>query len=140
MLHRPCEGNPECSAFALKILATALKERGYTEGRNIVFESRYANGNYDLLPGLAAELVRMQVNVIFSVGTPATRAAKNATDSIPIVFSRIADPVALGLAKSLAQPGANLTGVSVLTRDLAAKRLQMLIQFIPGIKRIGVLW
>src|SRR5262245_30763389 len=81
--------SPSVGLAALNILATALKERGYTEGRNIVFESRYANGNYDLPPGLAAELVRMQVNVIFSVGTPATRAAKNATDSIPIVFSRI---------------------------------------------------
>jgi len=127
-------------SVALKILANALSERGYTEGRNIVFEVRCANGHDDLLPGLAAELVRMQVNLIFAVGTPATRAAKNATDSLPIVFSRIADPVALGLVQSLAQPGANLTGVSVLTRDLAAKRLQMLVQFIPGIKRIGVLW
>ena len=106
----------------------------------LYFESRYANGHDDLLPGLAAELVRKQVNVIFSVGTPATRAAKNATDSIPIVFSRIADPIALGLVKSLARPEANLTGVSVLTRELAAKRLQTVIQFIPGIKRVGVLF
>ena len=109
---------------ALKVLATALSERGYTEGRNIVFESRYADYNNDLLPDLAAELVRMQVNVIFSVGTPATRAAKNATDTLPIVFSRVADPVALGLVSSLVRPGGNLTGVSVMSSDLAAKRLE----------------
>jgi putative tryptophan/tyrosine transport system substrate-binding protein len=125
---------------ALNVLANALSKQGYTEGRNIAFESRYANNHDDILPGLAAELVRERVNVIFSVGTAATRAAKNATDLIPIVFSRIADPVAMGLVESLAQPGANLTGVSVITRDLAGKRLQMLTQFVPGIKRIGVLW
>ena len=127
-------------SVALQVLSNALSERGYADGHNVIFESRYAIGHDDLLPGLAAELVRKQVNVIFSVGTPATRAAKNATDSIPIVFSRIADPIALGLVKSLARPEANLTGVSVLTRELAAKRLQMVIQFIPGIKRIGVLF
>ena len=126
-------------SVALQILSNALSERGYAAGHNVSFENRYAN-EHDLLPGLAAELVRKQVNVIFSVGTPATRAAKNATDSIPIVFSRIADPIALGLVKSLARPEANLTGVSVLTRELAAKRLQTVIQFIPGIKRIGVLF
>ena len=103
-------------SVALQVLSNALSERGYADGHNVIFESRYANGHDDLLPGLAAELVRKQVNVIFSVGTPATRAAKNATDSIPIVFSRIADPIALGLVKSLARPEANLTGVSVLTR------------------------
>jgi putative tryptophan/tyrosine transport system substrate-binding protein len=132
--------SPSVRSDTLKILANALSEHGYTEGHNIVFESRYANNNDDLLRGLAAELVRMQVNVIFSAGTAATRAAKNATDSIPIVFSRVADPVALGLVESLAKPSANLTGVSVISRDLAAKRLELLIQFFPKIKRIGVLW
>jgi putative tryptophan/tyrosine transport system substrate-binding protein len=125
---------------ALKVLATALSERGYTEGRNIVIESRYANENYDLLPGLAAELVRMHVNVIFSVGTPATRAAKNATDALPIVFSRIADPIALGLVSSLARPGGNLTGVCLLTSDLSTKWLELLTEAVPGLKRVGVLW
>jgi len=79
------------------------------------------------------------VNVIVAVGTPATRAAKNATNSIPIVFSRISDPIALGLVTSLARPGGNLTGVTVLTRDLAAKRLEMLAEVVQRIKRVGVL-
>jgi ABC-type uncharacterized transport system substrate-binding protein len=125
---------------AFKVIAKALGELGYVEGRNIVFESRYSEDKNNLLPGLAAELVRMRVTVIIAVGTPATRAAKNATNSIPIVFSRIADPIALGLATSLARPGGNLTGVSLITTDLAAKRLEMLTEVVPGIKRVGVLW
>ena len=125
---------------AVELIAKTLHGLGYVEGRNIVFESRYADGKNDLLAGLAAELVRIRVNVIVTVGTPATRAAKSATDTIPIVFSRIADPLALGLVTSLARPGGNLTGVSVITQDLAAKRLEMLVDLVPGITRVGVLW
>ena len=94
-----------------------------------------------MLAGLAVELVRAGVDVIVAVGTPASRAAKSASAVIPIVFSRIADPLALGLVPAnLARPGANVTGVSVVTRDLAAKRLQLLLELVPGISRIGVLW
>jgi putative tryptophan/tyrosine transport system substrate-binding protein len=125
---------------SFEIIANTLRELGYVEGRNIVFESRYADGKNDLLPGLAAELVRQRVAVIVAVGTPATLAAKNATEAIPIIFSRIADPVALGLVTSLARPTGNLTGVSVITIDLEAKRIQMLADVIPGLKRVGVLW
>jgi putative tryptophan/tyrosine transport system substrate-binding protein len=127
-------------ASSFEIVAKALRELGYVEGRSIAFESRYAEEKNDLLPALAAELVRMRVNVIIAVGTPATRAAKNATNTIPVVFSRIADPIALGLVTSLARPGGNLTGVSVITPDLAAKRLELLVEVVPGIKRVGVLW
>jgi putative ABC transport system substrate-binding protein len=125
---------------AFNEFAKALDERGYVEGRNIIVVSRYAEGKDELLPGLANELVGMGVNVILAVGTPATRAAKNITNSIPIVFSRIADPIALGLVASLARPGDNITGVSIITVDLAAKRLELLADAIPGIRRVGVLW
>jgi len=107
-------------------LAQELRKLGYLDGRNIVFEHRYAEGKTEVLPVLAAELVRRKVDVIVTVGTSATRAAKNATETIPIVFTRIADPVALGLVTSLARPGRNLTGVSNLTRTLAAKWLELL--------------
>jgi putative ABC transport system substrate-binding protein len=121
-------------------IAQELRELGYLEGRNVVFENRYANGKIAVLPGLAAELVRLKVDVIVAVGTSATRAAQNATGTVPIVFVRIADPVALGLVASLARPGGNLTGVSVMSPDLEAKRLEMLAEVIPGAKRVGVLW
>ena len=121
-------------------IAQGLRELGYLEGRNIVFEYRYAEGKTEVLPGLAAELVRLKVDVIVAVGTSATRAAKNATATIPTVFTRIADPVALGLVASLAQPSGNLTGVSVLTRDLAAKWLELLTEAMPGVRRVGVVW
>ena len=129
------------SGFAsFEPIAQGLRELGYLEGRNIVFEHRYAEGKTEVLSGLAAELVRLKVDVIVAVGTPATRAAKNATETIPIVFTRIADPVALGLVASLARPSGNLTGVSVLTRDLAAKWLELLTEAIPGVRRVGVVW
>jgi putative tryptophan/tyrosine transport system substrate-binding protein len=121
-------------------IAQGLRELGYLEGRTIVFEHRYAEGKAEALPDLAADLVRLKVDVIVAVGTPATRAAKNATETIPIVFTRIADPVALGLVASLARPSGNLTGVSVLTRDLDAKRLEMLTVVIPGVRRVGIFW
>jgi putative ABC transport system substrate-binding protein len=110
------------------------------EGRTIVFEHRYAEGKPEVLPGLAAELVRLKGDGIVAVGTPATRAAKNATDTIPIVFTRIADPVTLGLVASLARPSGNLTGVSVLTLDVAAKWLEMLTEAMPRVRRVGVFW
>jgi putative ABC transport system substrate-binding protein len=121
-------------------IVQGLRELGYLEGRTIVFENRYADSKPEVLPGLAAELVRLKVDVIVAVGTPATRAAKNATETIPIVFTRIADPVALGLVASLARPSGNLTGVSVLTLDLAAKWLELLTEAMPGARRVGVFW
>ena len=121
-------------------IAQGLRELGYLEGHNIVFEHRYAEGKTEALPGLAADLVRLKVDVIVAVGTSATRAAKNATEMIPIVFTRIADPVTLGLVASLARPSGNLTGVSVLTIDVAAKWLELLTEAIPGVRRVGVFW
>jgi putative ABC transport system substrate-binding protein len=121
-------------------LAQGLRDLGYLEGHTIVFEHRYAEGNTEVLPGLAADLVRLKVDVIVVVGTPATRAVKNATETIPIVFTRIADPVALGLVASLARPSGNLTGVGILSPDLNARRLELLTEAMPGVRRVGVFW
>ncbi len=121
-------------------VAQGLRDLGYLEGHTIVFEHRYADGKTERLPALAADLVRLKVDVIVAVGTPATRAAKNATDTIPIVFTRIADPVALGLVASLAQPSGNLTGVSISSPDLNARRLEILTEVVPGDRRVGVVW
>jgi putative ABC transport system substrate-binding protein len=132
--------SPTLGSTSFEIIAKALSQLGYVEGHNITFEPRYAGDKNALLPRLAAELVLAKVNVIVAVGTPATRAAENATATIPIIFSRISDLIALGLVQNLARPGGNLTGVSVISHDLAAKRLELLVQFIPGIRRVGVLW
>ena len=103
-----------------------LRDLGWIEGQNFTFERRYGEGKNEALPDLAADLVRLRVNVIVTIGTPATRAAKNATETIPIVFARVGDPVGFGLVRSLARPAGNLTGVTNLTVDLGAKRLELL--------------
>jgi putative tryptophan/tyrosine transport system substrate-binding protein len=120
--------------------AQGLRDLGYVEGRNIAFDRRYAEGKIDVLPTLATELVRNQPDVILAIGTPATRAAMSATQTIPILFTRIADPVGFGLVSSLARPEANLTGVSDLMVETGAKRLELLNTAVPDAKRVGVLW
>jgi putative ABC transport system substrate-binding protein len=121
-------------------LADGLRDLGWVEGRNIALERRYAEGRNDILPNLAAELVRLQPAVIVAVGTLAALAAKRATETIPIVFTRISDPIEVGLVRSLARPGGNLTGLSVLTKETAAKRLELLIMAVPDVKRMGAVW
>jgi putative tryptophan/tyrosine transport system substrate-binding protein len=116
-----------------------LHKRGYDEGRNIVIEYRYATGKAEKLPLLAAELTALPVDVILTVGTPATRAALAATKTIPIVFARIGDPVGYGLVASLARPRGNATGVTVFTVELAEKRLQLLSEMALGHTHIAVL-
>src|SRR5438105_15229020 len=108
----------------------ALRELGYVEGRNIVYEYRYGEGAPDRLATAAAELVRRPVDLIATYGTPATHAAKEATATIPIVMIGVGDPVGAGLAASLARPGGNITGNTVLSPDLGPKRLQILRQAI----------
>ncbi|MBV8456913.1 MAG: ABC transporter substrate-binding protein [Acetobacteraceae bacterium] len=117
-----------------------LRDLDYTEGKNIPLERRYAEDQTTILPRLATELVKLQPDIIVAIGTPAARAAASVTQTIPIVFARIFDPISAGLASSLAHLGANLTGVTVETPDLAAKTLQLLVTAVPAAKRIGALW
>jgi putative ABC transport system substrate-binding protein len=133
-------GAPDAARLAWwKALREALQELGYVEGRSIAFEARWAEGRIDRLPALAAELVRLQVNVIVTGGGEAARAAKQATATIPIVMASGADPVQLGLVASLGQPGGNVTGVTSLSSELIAKRLQLLRELLPKVSRVAVL-
>jgi putative ABC transport system substrate-binding protein len=117
-----------------------LKEAGYVEGDNVAIEFRWAEGHYDQLPALAADLVARKVDVIVATtGVPSIRAAKEATASIPIVFDAGADPVALGLVASLAHPGGNITGITFMSTGLTPKRLQLLSELIPQARVIGLL-
>jgi putative ABC transport system substrate-binding protein len=114
---------------------------GYVEGKNVAFEFRNANTKYDRLPALAEELVRLKVDVIVTPGSNDTRAAKNATKTIPIVFTGAgSDPVTLGLVESLARPGGNVTGFAQIAAQLAGKRLELLKETIPKLSRVAVLW
>ena len=118
-----------------------FRKLGYVEGKNIAFESRYAENKLDRLPSLADELVRLKVDVIVTPGANDTRAAKNATKTIPIVFlGTVSDPVALGLVDSLASPGGNITGFTSMGEMLAGKRLDLLRETIPKLSRVAVLW
>jgi putative tryptophan/tyrosine transport system substrate-binding protein len=117
-----------------------LRELGYIEGRNIVIEYRFAEGKFDRLDQLAAELVRLNVDVIVSVVTQASLAAKNATNTIPIVIVSVADPVGAGLVASLARPGANVTGTSAMTSEVIGKSLALLKQTVPIVSPLAVLW
>jgi putative ABC transport system substrate-binding protein len=120
-------------------LRQRLRELGYLEGQNIAFESRFADGKADRLPGLAAELVALKVDVIVTSGTPASLAAKQATRTIPIVMAQLADPVGAGLVASLGRPGGNVTGLTTQDADLSGKRLEMLLQVVPKVSRFAVL-
>jgi len=117
-----------------------LRDAGYAEGRDIVIEWRSANGEFSRIPQLATNLVQNKVEVIVVDGTPAAQAAKRATSTIPVVMSMAADPVGSGLVASLAHPGGNITGLSLMTSDLSAKRLQLLKEAIPRLTRVAVLW
>ena len=120
----------------------SLRELGYMEGKNIVIEQRYAEGNLDRLPELAAELVRLKVDIIVAAGgINVIRAAKNATKTIPIVMGGSGiDPVVAGLVESLARPGGNVTGITNLSRELGGKRLDLLKEAVPKVASIAVLY
>src|SRR5947199_4905092 len=117
-----------------------LRDLGYVEGRNVVIEYRDAGGKVERLPALAAELIALQVDVILAGGTPTALAAKQATRTLPIVFSSAADPVTDGLVTSLARPGGNITGSSNFAPELVGKCLEHLKQAVPGASRAAVLW
>ena len=117
-----------------------MREHGYTEGQTIAIEWRFADGRPERLPELADELVRLKVNLIVAEATAASRAAKQATRTIPVVFIGAVDPVTEGLVTSLARPGGNVTGLSTLSPELMGKRLQLLKEVAPGMTRVAVLW
>ena len=130
------------SAYAglIEAFRQGLRDLGYVEGRNIVIEYRYADGKYERLPALAAELARLKVAVIVSHGTPGPLAAKQATSAIPIIMTSAGDPVGSGLVSSLARPGGSVTGLCLLVPELGGKRLQLLKEILPGLSRVAVLW
>lgn len=117
-----------------------LRRLGYVEGRNVIVEYRSADGDFERLPGLAAELVRLKVDVIVAQVTQASIAAKNATATIPIVMMGVSDPVASGLVASLARPGGNVTGTSAVVSGVVGKQLELVRELVPGVTRIAALW
>src|SRR5215216_1200099 len=117
-----------------------LHELGYVEGQNILIEYRAASGRIERLPGLAAELVAVKVDLIVALATPAGRAAQQATDTIPIIVTAMGDPVRDGLVASLARPGANVTGTTFLGPELVPKRLALLKEALPTVSRVAGLW
>lgn len=117
-----------------------LRELGYVEGRNLLIEYRWVEGNYDRLPGLIDELLASKVEVIVTAGTPATLAVKKATSSTPLVMIAVGDPVGTGIVPSLARPGGNITGLTSISPELDGKRLELLREVVPGISHVAVLW
>ena len=119
------------------VLIQTLQELGYVPNQSLLVERRFAEGKIERLPAMAAELVQLKVDVLFTVSTPAVRAAQSATTTIPIVFVGVSDPVGSGVVLSLARPGANTTGVSTQLTDLNAKELQLLKEILPRARRVG---
>jgi len=130
---------PSERQYLLDAFRQGLRELGYIENQNIVVEVRSAEGKYDRLPALATELVHLKVDVIVTTASPATKAAQQATKTIPIVMAVVVDPVATGFIASLARPGGNITGVSIMASDLVGKQLDLLKQVVP-IFQVVVLW
>ena len=124
----------------LEAMRGRLRELGYGEGRDLVLEVRWAEGNLARFPELALELASLKVDVLHAFSTPAVIAAQNATTTIPIVFSAVGDPVRTGIVSSLARPTGNATGISLLATELAAKRLEMLKEIAPNTSRVAMLW
>ncbi len=131
-------GSPSSFSTRIDAFRQGLREQGYVEGKNIFIEYRYEEGEFDRFPDVAAELVRLKVDLIFAVGTTAAQAARSATRTIPIVATS-GDPVGTGLVASLARPGGNITGLSLLSPELSGKRLELLKETVPKISRVAVL-
>jgi putative tryptophan/tyrosine transport system substrate-binding protein len=129
-------GNPALEGVFLD----AMRSLGYVEGKNLILERRYADNQLERLPALAAELVNLKVDVIVATGTVAPLAAKKVTTTIPVVIWSTGDPVGSGIASSLARPGGNVTGLTIDSPELAAKRLQLLKEIVPGLTRVAVIW
>src|SRR6266446_8626694 len=134
-------GSPDAARLAWwKSFQDRLRELGYVEGQNVVYQARWGNGQAGRLPGLAAELVAAKVDIFVTAGNPASLAAKQATTSIPIVTATGPDPVELGLAASLARPGGNVTGMTSISSELAAKRVELFKELIPHGSRVAAVW
>jgi putative tryptophan/tyrosine transport system substrate-binding protein len=127
------------NSLPLAALRKGLSETGYVEGQSLAIEYRWAEGHYDRLPALAADLVGHKVDVIVTIAVAPSLAAKNATSTIPIIFYGVSDPVGLGLVASLARPGGNLTGFSNISSQLTPKRLELLSELVPQAKVIALL-
>ncbi|MFL6797934.1 MAG: ABC transporter substrate-binding protein, partial [Xanthobacteraceae bacterium] len=132
-------GTPASYSTRVKVLLEGLRDHGYVEGRTIAIEWRWTQDNAERLPELAAELVGLKLDAIVTGGTPAAKALKGATQTTPIIMAVIGDPVAVGLVDSLARPGGNATGFSIVATDLSGKRLQLLKELIPGISLVAVM-
>jgi putative tryptophan/tyrosine transport system substrate-binding protein len=130
-------GSSSSFANSLEVFSQGLRNLGYIEGQNIVIESRYSEGKLERLPDLAAELVRLKVDVIMAASTPGVLAAKNATSTIPLIFVSVADPIGSNLVKSLARPGGNITGMSTMNAGLSAKRLELIKETVPHVSRVS---
>jgi putative ABC transport system substrate-binding protein len=117
-----------------------LRELGYEEGRNLIIEFRWAEGNYHRFPALIAELIALEVDVIVTAGTPASLAVKKATSLIPVIMVAVGDPVATGLVASLSRPGGNITGLTSMSWEMEGKRLELLREVVPTVSHIAVLW
>jgi putative ABC transport system substrate-binding protein len=133
-------GDPKTPGPQVEALRRGLLDLGYIEGKNIQVEYRYVEGKLDRVPSLVTELVQLQVDVLVTGNSSAIRAARQATKTIPIVMVVVEDPVAAAIIDSLARPGGNITGLTTLARDLSGKRLELLMEVMPGISRVGVLW
>jgi len=131
--------SPDVFSYLVTGFRKGLRETGYVEGENLGIEYRWAENQYDRLPALAADLARQRVAVLAALGSAAAQAAKAATTTVPIVFAVGQDPVRFGLVASLARPGGNLTGVNFFSTELAAKRLELLRELVPGAVRVAVL-
>ena len=135
----PASSTAAGSVWRVEALREGLRALGHVEGKNVAVELRWADDKYERLPALAAELVRSKVDVIVTYGTPGTLAAKQSTTSIPIVMASVGDAVLTGLVSSLARPDGNITGLSFFNPELAAKRLELLKEILPGMKRAAAL-
>jgi putative ABC transport system substrate-binding protein len=133
-------GSVDIETSRLAAFRQGLRELGYSEGQNIVVEPRYAEGRYERIPELIAELVRLKVDVLVATTIPVVAAAKKATSSIPIVMVGVGDPVRTGVVASLGRPGGNITGNTLLSADTSAKRVQLLREALPNVSRVAIIW
>lgn len=132
--------NPTAAAPFTEAFKQGLREHGYVEGQNVILERRFGEGRLERLPEIAAELVRMKVDVIVTATDPAIAAVKRHTQSIPIVMVGASDPVGIGFVASLARPGGNITGLSMMSPELGGKRLELLRETVPQLSRVAVIW